>query len=158
MGTMGLFLGQYMVWRRGVGALPQAAVLGNRWRRSTSLHHIVCGLYLQIASPGRSCAWHTAGQYIFRHIYYQSKRKAFSNLFSNHSPVLNARVPPSLSPFFSLHSSKSGSRVTHHRTGQGHMIGKPSSAILRGRTDTSASSHNISRHAAQSKSPILLST
>ena len=106
MGIMGLFLGKHMVWRRGVGALPQAAVLGNRWWRSTSLHHIVCGLHLQIASSERSCAWHTAGQYIFRHIYYQSKRKAFSNLFSNHSPVLNAphRTSPSFSFFFLLSS------------------------------------------------------
>jgi hypothetical protein len=94
----------------------------------------------------------------FRHIYYQSKRRHFPAFFPITAP---GQTPESLllfhlsSPCTLPKAQKdfkfgTTSRATHRRAGQVHMVGQSPNAMLRGRTgDRSASSHNISRHAAQ---------
>jgi hypothetical protein len=161
MGITELFWG---IYRYGEGSWRSPSGCA-AWQQmvEVSLHHyitssadLISRLHLLGAlAHGISPIAHT-----FRHIYYQSKR---------HFPTFFLSQPQAKRPSFSFssisrllalfrkHSKISNlvrrSRATHYKAGQVHMVGQSPNAMLRGRTgDRSASSHNISRHAAQYKS------
>ena len=120
------YLGEIYRYRDGVGAFPQAALLGNRWRRS---HYITTSHRLRTLSA--DCIHWVLLRVAYRRTVYISayqlpiQKKAFSDLFSNHHPV-----PKRTNLFFASaalflllnaqHFSNlvSRSRVTGYREGQ----------------------------------------